>query len=103
MHQIFKYSSGPIKFCHKPGGPSRPDFRPDTRARAGRKRREGRKPAEPLKNTQQATIVAEKPKRHNRPAKPILARESQQKQSADKPEQASSRSAKLRSRYENYE
>ena len=67
------------------------------------KRREGRKPAEPLKNTQQATIVAEKPKRHNRPAKPILARESQQKQSADKPEQASSRSAKLRSRYENYE
>ena len=67
------------------------------------KRREGRKPAEPLKNTQQATVVAEKPKRHNRPAKPILARESQQKQSADKTEQASSRSAKLRSRYENYE
>ena len=67
------------------------------------KRREGRKPAEALKNTQQATVVAEKPKRHNRPAKPILARESQQKQSADKPEQASSRSAKLRSRYENYE
>jgi len=56
-----------------------------------------------LKNTQQATVVAEKPKRHNRPAKPILARESQQKQSADKTEQASSRSAKLRSRYENYE
>lgn len=67
------------------------------------KRREGRKPAEPLKNTQQATIVAEKPKRHNRPAKPKLVREPQQKQSADKPEQASSRSAKLRSRYENYE
>ena len=67
------------------------------------KRREGRKPAEPLKNTQQATVVAEKPKRHNRPAKPKLARESQQKQSADKTEQASSRSAKLRSRYENYE
>ena len=67
------------------------------------KRREGRKPAEPLKNTQQATVVAEKPKRHNRPAKPKLVREPQQKQSADKPEQASSRSAKLRSRYENYE
>ena len=67
------------------------------------KRRESRKPAEPLKNTQQATVVAEKPKHHNRPAKPILARESQQKQSADKTEQASSRSAKLRSRYENYE
>ena len=67
------------------------------------KRREGRKPAEPLKNAQQATVVAEKPKRHNRPAKPILARESQQKQSADKTEQVSSRSAKLRSRYENYE
>ena len=67
------------------------------------KRREGRKPAEPLKNTQQAMVVAEKPKRHNRPAKPKLVREPQQKQSADKPEQASSRSAKLRSRYENYE
>lgn len=67
------------------------------------KRRESRKPAESLKNTQQAAVVAEKPKRHNRPAKPILARESQQRQSADKPEQASSRSAKLRSRYENYE
>jgi len=67
------------------------------------KRRESRKPAEPLKNTQQATVVAEKPKRHNRPAKPKLVREPQQKQSADKPEQASSRSAKLRSRYENYE
>lgn len=67
------------------------------------KRREGRKPAEPLKNTQQATVVAEKPKRHNRPAKPKLVREPQQKQSADKLEQASSRSAKLRSRYENYE
>ena len=67
------------------------------------KRREGRKPAEPLKNTQQATVVAEKSKRHNRPAKPKLVREPQQKQSADKTEQASSRSAKLRSRYENYE
>ena len=67
------------------------------------KRRESRKPAEPLKNTQQATVVAEKSKRHNRPAKPKLVREPQQKQSADKPEQASSRSAKLRSRYENYE
>ena len=67
------------------------------------KRRENRKPAEPLKNAQQATVVAEKPKRHNRPAKPKLVREPQQKQSADKPEQASSRSAKLRSRYENYE
>ena len=66
------------------------------------KRRESRKPAEPLKNTQQATVVAEKPKRHNRPAKPKLVREPQQKQSADKTEQASSRSAKLRSRYENY-
>ena len=67
------------------------------------KRRESRKPAEPLKNTQQATVVAEKSKRHNRPAKPKLVREPQQKQSADKTEQASSRSAKLRSRYENYE
>ena len=61
------------------------------------------KPAEPLKNTQQATVVAEKSKCHNRPAKPKLVREPQQKQSADKTEQASSRSAKLRSRYENYE
>ena len=43
------------------------------------KRRESRKPAEPLKNTQQATVVAEKPKRHNRPAKPKLVREPQQK------------------------
>ena len=67
------------------------------------KRRESRKPAEPLKNTQQATVVAEKSKRHNRRAKPKLVREPQQKQSADKTEQASSRSAKLRSRYENYE
>ena len=66
-------------------------------------RRERSTPAAPLTSSQQATVVAEKSKRHNRPAKPKLVREPQQKQSVDKTEQASSRSAKLRSRYENYE
>lgn len=86
------------------------------RAQNNRRRGESRKPAESPKEKQQfaapvIAAVAEKPKRNNRPARPAReqqsqsrAKQSQQKQTgSSKTEQSSKGSAKLRSRYENYE
>lgn len=86
------------------------------RTQNSRRRGEDRKPSEPVKSKpQQATPVtvapAEKPKRTNRPARPVRAEQPKQRteqpkpKQADfsKPEQQSKAPAKLRSRYENYE
>lgn len=86
------------------------------RTQNSRRRGEDRKPSEPVKSKpQQATPVtaapAEKPKRTNRPARPVRAEQPKQRTEQPKPKQAnfskpeqqSKAPAKLRSRYENYE
>ncbi|WP_294610568.1 DEAD/DEAH box helicase [uncultured Bacteroides sp.] len=70
-----------------------------------RRREDRKRPVEPTGSTQKAVVSAEKPKRNNnRPERPRPVQQSGQKKSGSgKPEPSPKSSAKLRSRYENYD